>query len=271
MLNAGLNVVRIFAVPGSYLEKELTSRGIAHDVIQDKKFLVEGLLSTDFDIFLSNGLPYILPMEKLQANSTKQFINIHPSYLPDLRGADPVPGALLFGRDSGATCHVMGSTVDGGDIIAQVKINYTEDLDCATLYQLSFKAEKEVFQKALTKNFSGAIAQHSTSDDIYYTFKDADLLIDFSNDGRHIFRQVRAFNTGNKGAYFIYQDQKVKIFDAEIVTNDYLFKVFETASQNQVVLALENKLLVKKTDGFLWLKNIQPSSLRIPANTILGQ
>src|SRR6185295_17658889 len=93
---------------------------------------------------------------------------------------DPVPGALLFGRDAGATCHMMDDGIDTGPIISQVRIPYSEELYAGLLYQLSFKAEQEVFRLALARNFRPARAQSAAKDIVYYTRKKEDLRIRFS-------------------------------------------------------------------------------------------
>ena len=119
MLAEGLDLVQILAVENSYLQRVLTKKGIEFTVIESKKHLVSVLAETAFDIFLANGCPFILPISRL-SDGRKTFLNVHPSPLPDLRGTDPVPGSLLHGRDSGATCHVMDDGVDTGPIIARV-------------------------------------------------------------------------------------------------------------------------------------------------------
>lgn len=270
MLDAGLNVVRIFAVKGSFLERELTSRGLNYEVIESKKWLVEQLMSTPFHCFVSNGLPIILPITKLSEGNDKKFINIHPSYLPDLRGIDPVPGSLLHGRSSGATCHYMNDAIDGGDIIAQVEIPFTADMDCGLLYQLSFMAEKEAFRKALDKNFSNAAPQILKGDEIYYNLNEEDKILDFSKETAHLLRQVNAFNTRSQGAYFIFQGEKVVVRQATIVTNPYLIHKVTTLHENEVVMIYEGKILLKKQDCCVILKpeNMLPAQLK--AGCILG-
>jgi methionyl-tRNA formyltransferase len=269
MLKQNLNVQTIFAVANSYLEKELTKRKIAFQVIANKKFLAEQLLNLDFDILISNGLPYILPINELNKKADKLFINIHPSYLPDLRGADPVPGALLYGRDSGATCHYMNETIDGGDIIEQIKIEYSASLDCALLYQLSFIAEREVFIKSLKRNFRPLKQQQLGDDNIYYTFKNEDLLIDFLKDAKTILHKVHAFNTSSKGAYFVFKGKNIKVLDAEIVDNKFLSEYAGSWAENQVVFNYENKILLKKERGFLKLKQLSGNSSEIKIGDIL--
>jgi len=100
MINIGLNIVNIFAVKDSCLEKYLKGKGIKYELLNDN-FFIEFLISTNFNYLILNGLPYILPILKIKKiNKKSGFINIHPSYLPELRGADPQPWSLLFAKDS---------------------------------------------------------------------------------------------------------------------------------------------------------------------------
>lgn len=254
MLDAGLDIAGIFAVKGSFLERELSGRNIAFESIADKQWLVARLMELDFDFFVSNGLPLILPIGRLSEGNSKKFINIHPSYLPDLRGIDPVPGSLLHGRPSGATCHYMNDAIDGGNIIEQVLIPYTEDMDCGLLYQLSFRAERQAFAAALHNGFADRGPQQLKGDEIYYNLKEADKVINFSADAATIVRQVRAFNTRSQGAYFMYGGEKVVVREAEIVTNAYALEQTRHLAENEVAFVYEQKLLIKKKGCCLKLK-----------------
>ncbi|MES2701974.1 MAG: formyltransferase family protein [Bacteroidota bacterium] len=270
LLNAGLDVVKIFAVPGSFLERELAARGLPYESIENKKWLVQQLEHTDFDYFVSNGLPIILPITRLTGNTQKQFINIHPSCLPDLRGIDPVPGSLLHGRSSGATCHYMNDEIDGGDIIAQVEIPYTDDMDCGLLYQLSFRAEKDAFKLALQSGFAGRQQQALCGTELYYNLKEEHKLIDFSSDVATIIRQIKAFNTRSQGAYFMYDGSKVIVRDAELVTNPYVVQIAQEKKENEVLFVYEGKLLIKKGDACLKLKQIENFPASLKAGTLLS-
>jgi len=255
MLDVGMNIQKILAVQGSHLAKELITRNIEHIAIASKKEFVEYLDALEFNDFVANGCPYILPPTHL-AREGKRFINIHPSYLPDLRGADPVPGALLFGRDSGATCHLMDAGVDTGPIISQVCIPYSQDLDASLLYQLSFTAEREVFHRALERDFLPVKTQETKNDLLYYTKKPDDLQIDFTQSAEAIIRRIRAFGNPSQGAFFTIGDAVFKVYDAEIVTNPYLLAKIQDYEDNTVVMAYEKTLLIKKGSGYLKLKNI---------------
>ena len=139
---------------------------IPYQVIHSKKVLIEEINKTDFNILVSNGCRYILPVSKLP---NKKYINFHPSCLPDLKGIDPAIGAILFQRDGGATCHIMNDNIDAGDIISQVKIPYTKDIDVCLMYQLSFIAEKKCFHLAYARNFEPLKAQEADDNAIYYS------------------------------------------------------------------------------------------------------
>ena len=73
--------------------------------------------------------------------------------MPDLRGKSPINGAILYERKAGVTCHYMNDNIDDGDIISQIPIDYSEDLDAGLLYQLSFSAEGDVFEMAYKNSF----------------------------------------------------------------------------------------------------------------------
>lgn len=245
MRELGLNICKIWAVKGSYLEKYLNSECLEYEVIEEKEQFLEEIKTAEFDFLISNGLPIILP-EELFCSNSKKFVNIHPSLLPDLRGRDPVPGAILYRRDSGATCYIMNKGIDCGDIISQVKIPYSDDLDAGLLYQLSFKAEADAFEMAYEKDFFPMQKQVLRETDIYYSYKPIDMDIDLSKDTAEVVAsKIKAFSTGNKGAR-IYIDGKIFICsDIKCLTNFYVKKQYSDAAWGRILLQYEDKIVVK--------------------------
>lgn len=251
MLEADLDVAHIGAVAGSYLEKYLQQHQLDYTAVKNKTEFFTWLNNIKADRFITNGCPYIIPADMLSMGI--QFINIHPSYLPDLRGADPVPGALLYGRDSGATCHVMDAGIDTGDIIAQVKIPYDGMLDAPLLYQLSFKAEADVFAKALALDFKPQYAQKEIGNEIAYTRQDEDLLIDLDEEAEAICRRVRAFANKSQLARFEYKGSLVKVKAAQILHMPYLALLYEDLPEDELFLLCEDSFVIKTNEGFLRL------------------
>lgn len=253
MMELDLNIVKIWTVKNSYLQKFLDEKGVPYVLIKDKSTLVEEINQESFDYFISNGLPIILPIDKLKKDN-KKFINIHPSLLPDLRGKDPIPGALLLQKKIGTTCHYMDNGIDSGEIIAQVEIDSTPDLEAGLLYQLSFIAEAEVFEKAFFKHFISEGRQKKKGDEIYYSFHEEDLRIDLEEESiEAIIAKVKAFATRNKGAYFEHLNIQYKCLDAEKVENQYLINAMASKPNNSCVMIYENKIIYKKDGEYLKL------------------
>ena len=245
MLEAGLELASIAAMAGSHAQKTLQERSIPHVTISDKQGFLHWLAALDCDVMIANGCPYIVPVADYPAI---RFINIHPSYLPDLRGADPVPAAILFARDAGASCHVMDSGIDTGDIIAQERIAYDANRDVITLYKLCFEAETRVFNQALARGFTAQKPQILRGNEIYYSFKPADLQIDFSHDAQAIKRRVLAFCNPNKLARFTWKNTVICIVAADILDEH------SSAAQNEIVAADAHSITIKKGVSLLRLR-----------------
>ncbi len=250
----GANVTSIYATPGSYLERELIQRAIPFKSLVSKQDFFDELASDSFTFLVSNGCPYKIPLHRF--SSECRFINVHPSFLPDLRGADPVPGALLFARDAGATCHQMDEGLDTGPLIAQVKIPYTPDLDAALLYQLCFMAERDVIREAYFRRFQTIGEQSHLSGAIYYTRRDTDLEIDLFQSAEEIVRRVRAFSNRSQGAILDIGGKQLRVYDAEIVSNKFLIDRMASLPDGVIAFAYEDNLLVKKNNAFVKLKRI---------------
>ncbi len=240
-----LDICEIWAVKGSYLEKYLDREGLAYNIIEDKDCFFREIEKAEFDFFVSNGLPIIIP-EKILGREDRRFVNIHPSLLPDLRGKDPVPGAVLYQKDSGATCHVMSAGIDSGDIISQIEIPFSDDLDAGLLYQMSFRAEADVFEAAFERAFLPAGQQVLRDTDIYYSYKPADLDIHLDRDAAEtIAAKVKAFSTGNKGARLHVGDKTFICCDMKILNNPYVTEQFGELRWGEILLQYENKIVVK--------------------------
>ena len=74
-----------------------------------------------FDLTVSYTYRYILTQEIIEALNNN-VVNIHNSYLPWNRGADPNIWSLLENTPRGVTLHYIDSQLDHGDIIAQVLV-----------------------------------------------------------------------------------------------------------------------------------------------------
>lgn len=258
MIKADLEISAILVLKGSYLELQLQHTDLNYFCFETKEQLINQICAQKFEILISNGCPFILPVDDL-LRICERCINIHPSLLPDLRGADPQPGSLLHRRDSGATCHEMDMGIDTGPIISQVKIPYSSNFDAAMLYQLTFLAEKKVFKDALIKNFEIEKKQRSKRGDIYYTFNEEDLTLKYTDTPNQIFQKIKAFSNFSKGAEFEIDRRKIKVYDCEIFESRAIAQMFGNLPKYYIALNYEQKLLLKYENIFIKLKDFDQS------------
>ena len=249
MVQAELDLTAIAVVEGSHLHRDVMSGNFvgtaSTHVIGSKGELLDLIRRENFDVLVSNGCPYILPIAQLPEAI---YANIHPSCLPDLRGIDPVIGAVLFQRDSGATCHLMDTGVDTGPIISQVRIPYSDDIDVTLLYQMSFYAERRAFREALDLDFRAGIPQVPQASDIYYSRKPDDRVIDFSRSIRRILQQIKAFSNRSQGCEFLVDEQRYRVYGARVLTNSFLVEMLKDLDDGLVGISIENAIVFKK-DG----------------------
>lgn len=237
-------ITKIFAVKDSYLEKYLIENKREYEIITSKKELIEKIKKLDFDCLVSNGCPYILPISQIKKENQK-FINIHPSLLPDLKGKHPINGALLFNRKHGVTCHFMDDGIDTGNIIEQIEIPITDDINLDLLYQISFRMEGEVFEKALKNNFK------KIDYSLYYSRKAGENFLKKEDSLETIYRKIRAF--GTKGMFAIYKnsEKEYHCISAKIIENISLNILFGKHKNNKIILKYGNFILVKLENKYL--------------------
>lgn len=253
MIARNLQIDGVLVIKGSHLENDIKNLNVSYEVIETKQQLLKHIENSTSDILISNGCPFILPVSHL---SSKKYINIHPSYLPDLKGIDPVIGAILYQRDAGATCHIMNDEIDSGDIISQIKIPYTDDLDVSLLYQLSFMAEKDAFTKALERNFETSHTQKISDDLIYYSRQPEDRIITFQETDQEIINKTKAFSNKSQGCLFQYQSHDFVTYEASEVFNPYLLEKAQNCKRGEIFLVYED-CMIFKNQGLLKLDKLK--------------
>ena len=266
MIKNNLKIIKALVVKNSYLEKIIKSKGVEYEIFDSKKELLEMLNELDYDVLVSNGCPYVLPIKKMKP---ALYVNIHPSLLPDLRGKDPVVGAILFSRTSGATCHIMNEEIDDGDIISQIDIPVTDDVDVTLLYQLCFFAEAEVFLKALKNKFIPIKKQYLNDNCIYYSAKENDKIITFKEDNRTLIRKINAFSNKSQGCMFLYRGSEFKVYRASIVNNAYIDKISLGFANLSVIFKFERDIIFKKDKEIVRFYEIQGDISKIEINTLI--
>jgi len=106
------------------------------------KFTVEYILENGFNFLISYGYRFILKKEILDLFPNRA-INMHISYLPYNRGADPNFWSFIEGTPKGVSIHYLDERVDTGDIIVQKEVSFNS-LDTETLASSYQKLQVEI-------------------------------------------------------------------------------------------------------------------------------
>jgi len=129
----------------AWLKDFLESYGDQVIQYQDKIDESSSVLS-DVDFIISYGYRYIIK-SKIVQNFRNKAINLHISYLPWNKGADPNLWSFLEDSPKGVTIHYIDSGLDTGDIIVQKKVAYDENDTLRTTYERLTKTIEELFME----------------------------------------------------------------------------------------------------------------------------
>ena len=257
--------IEILCLKDSYLEKDIQNITKKYRLftLQDKTRVIANIMSNPFDILISNGCPFILPTNEMKS---KILINIHPTYLPYLRGKTPLNG-VYFNRMKfiGATMHYMNQVVDAGNIIYQKKIKLTDDLDLGLVYFLSFYLEGVVFKKGFeifkknNFNYEGTEVDIS-SGSFFNRTKNINEISFQKMCSDEIIKIIKAFGIKSQGVKIKNKPKSLKIsriYEAVKIKNNTLLKIFSDKNPGEVVYMYDGKILIKTIDGLIKIVDFQ--------------
>lgn len=132
--------------------------GIATVVIDHKNFatraafdqkMSEEIEAKDCKIVCLAGFMRLLSAQFI-AKWQNRAINIHPSLLPNFKGADAVGDAIKAGaKKSGCTVHFVVEEMDAGPIVIQAEVDVLPSDDKDSLAARILQKEHEIYPKAL--------------------------------------------------------------------------------------------------------------------------
>lgn len=138
------------------------SKGIKTAVIDHKKFVAEKNPREEFDKVMSaeiekSGAQIICLAGFMRLLSPwfvnrwfDRLINIHPSLLPEFKGADAVGDAIKAGaKISGCTVHFVREEMDSGPIILQAQVPVLQGDTKEILAAKILKEEHKIYPKSL--------------------------------------------------------------------------------------------------------------------------
>lgn len=188
-------------------------------------------------------------------------LNIHPSLLPNYRGAAPVQRSLEDGvRLSGVTVLYTVKEMDAGPILAQKTVNIDGNIQAPQLLNDLFEVGADLLLSKLPEVFSGKVSQDvATPQDHSAATHAAKIergegLLSFSDPALTCHNKVRAL-AGWPGTYHTFavesneddalEDMELKIIESEVALDNSMW----TGSSSQEVSVGKTGLCIKCGDG----------------------
>jgi methionyl-tRNA formyltransferase len=173
-------------------------------------------LKADFAVVAAYGL--LLPKPILDSC---RCINIHASILPRWRGAAPLQRSIMAGdKKTGICIMIMDEGLDTGDVMLTKEIPILPDMTGGHLHDaLSGIGAKLIVQSLHDLQNNTAIFTKQQGEATYAAkINKQEAKINWNSAGEQILLNIRAFNP-YPGAYFEYNNEKIKIFEADFTRN----------------------------------------------------
>ena len=144
---------------------------------------------------------------------SRMCLNIHPSLLPEYRGAAPIQRALLDGKNhTGVTVFRLAAKMDAGEILAQSEIDIAPSENASDLYLRLAEIGSEIACESLKDEM-----KFSPQNDSLATYaakiEKSEFELSFTDSALRFVNTVRALDMSG-GAYAVISGKRVKIWRA---------------------------------------------------------
>ena len=237
LVSKGINIIGVVPPEKTDPTNKLmvnTAQKLGLDIIEynislsDKGFL-QRIKNLNADIGVVASFSKKLPKELLKLTKDG-FINLHPSKLPDYRGANPYSHVIINGEEESAiTLHFMDENYDTGDIISQycfdldlnetmgTLFNRTNQMCASMLYEALDYYENHAFPRRAQPKLENLKKADTLS------FEKKNIFIDWSKSAEEIERFIRALNPFI-GALTYYNGTVLRVNSAYVITKHHNYK-----------------------------------------------
>jgi methionyl-tRNA formyltransferase len=125
-----------------WLEERDDATIVAHIEKRDE---LETLQNREVDLIVSAGFRHIVPEKYLEIPDLGA-VNIHKSYLPYNRGANPNVWSIVNDNPAGVSIHYMTADIDAGPIIDRRKVAVDPDDNGRDLYERLERTQVQQFK-----------------------------------------------------------------------------------------------------------------------------
>jgi methionyl-tRNA formyltransferase len=213
---------------------------------------LEAIKACDCIIAVLASYSEILSQE-VTAVFEKGIVNVHPSLLPEYRGAEPIRWPIRRGDAvTGSTLMLISSGLDRGNILWQQEIPIAGDDTYGTMTVKLTELTCNNIDGILTKVMDGYIGIEQSQEKTFYArkLKPSDEMIDFNADASVVSRHIRSLDPV-PGGYCLFQGKRIKLFNPK--------QSGESGKPGQV-LNTTKKLVVACASGSLEIGSLQPEN-----------
>lgn len=184
-------------------------------------------------------------------------INIHPSLLPEFRGAAPVQRALLDGRThTGVTVFKLVKAMDAGEILTQKEIEIKPEYNASDLYNILANSGCEIAAESITNIESAKFTPQNENLATYANKLDKhEFELSFSMTAKKFCNTVRALDMSG-GAYIIIRNKRVKIWRVKLRED-------LKAKESGKIMELEKNPVISCSDFAVEIAEIQNEGKKI--------
>lgn len=228
------------------LRRLLSAKKIELKLIASANATQEYHYIRNYDLVLSAAFPQIFSKEFLKCS--KKVLNLHPSYLPKCRGANPIYWTIAKRENfGGISCHFMTDKIDRGPIATRLKIPFDKDnITYEVLHQQIIDNLPVLIEQLANffKEKKKPLNQDEKSASFFKEDRDIHHKIYWKTENfDEIDAKVRA-----GGAFTLLGNLRISVFPP---THFELTSKFAT---NDINLHLEDGTLIHFTNDQLWIK-----------------
>ena len=198
---------------------------------------------------------------------SKGSVNVHPSLLPELRGAAPINWAIIRGYDvTGVTTMRMSTELDAGPILRQVSEPILPDETATDLTVRLSELGAEVLIETLALMEVGDLDARPQDDEkaTYAPLIDRDdAHVDWSASTEDVVNHIRGMDAV-PGAWSLLNDgDELKVYRPVAADPDHADPTADPGTVLEVAPSHpEEGLLVACGDGAAWVREVKPSGKR---------
>ena len=205
------------------------------------------------DVIVTLAYGQIVPQGLLDI-PTIGCINLHGSLLPKYRGAAPIQYVLINNeKETGMTLMKMIKEMDAGEMYDKEVVEISNEDNCTSLFEKMGDAALRLILRALPKYLNHeliGVPQDESLVSFCPTIKPEEEKLDLTKTKEELFGYIRALSD-EPGAYLFIDEQKLKVFKAQIISDEMLGEVGE------IVKADKNGLYLQTKNGLLSLLIVQ--------------